>query len=342
MENRRTLKKMRLWHYLFLVFLVVGTVLILRNQNVSYVWQTTEGKIFGTYFQVKYKSSLSLDSLILRELMVVDSSLSMFNPKSTVSLVNSNLDLSSDSLLDEVFHLSNEVSKNTNGAFDVTVAPLVNLWGFGFEKADDVQQVQVDSLLKIVGYEKVSLKEGEFMKMDPRLMLDFSAVAKGYGVDRVAKFLDSKGVSDYIVNIGGEIITKGRNSNEELWIVGIESPSDSILNSSQAFLRLSGVALATSGNYRRFYYKDGKRFAHTINPATGYPVQHSLLSATVIAPNCGLADAYATAFMVMGLDKSIDFLKKHQDLSAYFIYSSESGEMKTWCSESLNSMLIDR
>ena len=206
-------------------------------------------------------------------------------------------------------------------------------------------KTQIDSLLNIVGYKKVSLEAGKVVKQDPRIMLDCSAIAKGFGTDVIANFLRSRGVKNFMVEIGGEIVTSGINEERLPWKIGVTKPSDDPLGDKggelMTVLNVTDKAMATSGNYRNFYYKDGKKFAHTIDPKTGYPVQHSLLSATVIADDCATADAYATSFMVMGFEKARNFLEKHPELMVYFIYSDENGNNAVWFSPSLKDKIVE-
>ena len=174
-------------------------------------------------------------------------------------------------------------------------------------------------------------------------MLDCSAIAKGYGSDMVARMLERKGIQNYMIEIGGEVVTHGISEKRVPWKIGVTKPSDDSLNTSQELqtvLNITDKAMATSGNYRNFYYKGGKKYAHTIDPQTGYPVQHSLLSATVLTKSCATADAYATAFMVMGIEKAKAILSKHPELMAYFIYSDNSGELKVWFSPSLKDKIL--
>ncbi|MBO5467849.1 MAG: FAD:protein FMN transferase, partial [Prevotella sp.] len=195
-----------------------------------------------------------------------------------------------------------------------------------------------DSLKEVIGYQKVKLVDGTLIKKDPRIQLDCSAIAKGYGSDVVADLLRSRGVKNFMVEIGGEIVTSGNSDKRKPWKIGVTKPSEDSLSTSnelQTVLNVTDKAMATSGNYRNFYYKDGKKYAHTIDPATGYPVQHSLLSATVLADNCATADAYATAFMVMGLEKAKKLLEKHPELMVYFIYADDDGELKVYQSENI-------
>lgn len=333
--------KKLLWQLPFLVLLIVGTVLIIRQQR-STPYQKSADFIFGTSFHVTYQCDSDLTESIKTELMKVDASLSPFNEESVISAINNNMEVRPDQMFIEVFNLAMGISKDTDGAFDITVAPLVNAWGFGFKNGSQPSKQQVDSLMQIVGYQKVRLTDGIVMKHDPRIMLDCSAIAKGYGTDRVAKLLRSRGVENFMVEIGGEIVTRGVNPDRKPWKIGVTKPTDDSLHVGhelQTILNVTNKAMATSGNYRNFYYKGGKKYAHTIDPKTGYPVQHSILSATVIAKSCAVADAYATSFMVMGLEKAQMVLERHPELMAYFIYSDDDGDMAVWFSPSLKDKI---
>ena len=333
--------KKLLWQLPFLVLLIVGTVLIIRQQR-STPYQKSAYFIFGTSFHVTYQCDSDLTESIKTELMKVDASLSPFNEESVISAINNNKEVRPDQMFIEVFNLAMGISKDTDGAFDITVAPLVNAWGFGFKNGSQPSKQQVDSLMQIVGYQKVRLTDGIVMKHDPRIMLDCSAIAKGYGTDRVAKLLRSRGVENFMVEIGGEIVTRGVNPDRKPWKIGVTKPTDDSLHVGhelQTILNVTNKAMATSGNYRNFYYKGGKKYAHTIDPKTGYPVQHSILSATVITKSCAVADAYATSFMVMGLEKAQKVLERHPELMAYFIYSDDDGDMAVWFSPSLKDKI---
>lgn len=335
--------KKLIWQLPFLTLLVVGTILIIRQQR-SMPYQKSSDFIFGTTYHITYQCDSDLTQSIKAELLKVDASLSPFNKESVITAINENKDVSPDEMFKEVFSLAMDISKETDGAFDITVAPLVNAWGFGFKNGSQPSHHQVDSLLQLVGYKKVSMADGKVKKQDPRIMLDCSAIAKGYGTDCVARLLRNRGVQNYMVEIGGEVVTSGVNPERLPWKIGVTKPTDDSLNTGhelQTILNLTDKAMATSGNYRNFYYKGGKKFAHTIDPKTGYPVQHSILSATVIAKSCAVADAYATSFMVMGLDKARQVLERHPELMAYFIYSDENGEMAVWFSPSLRDKIAE-
>ena len=327
MTDRKKLK----WQLPFLILLIVGTVLILKKQAP---YQTDEGFIFGTMYKITYQSENNLKNEIETELRKVDNSLSPFNKQSVITHVNNNTDLKADSMLAYVYRMARSISEETEGAYDITVAPLVNAWGFGFKTQAFPDSSKIDSLLQIVGYRKINLTEnGIFEKQDPRVMLDCSSIAKGYGVDCVARLLESKGVRNFMVEIGGEVVIKGENPKMEKWRIGINRPVDDSLavnQELQTILEITDAGMATSGNYRNFYYKDGKKYAHTIDPRTGYPVQHNILSSTVIANNCAKADAYATAFMVLGLDSARIICDAHPELDAYFIYEDDNGKLRTY------------
>ncbi len=319
---------MKAWKILFLIFLIVASVLIIKNEPP---YHTDRGFIFGTYYNICYKSKENLQHKIDSTLKSVDNSLSPFNKRSVITAINENRDTIVDAQFSEVFALAQEISNATDGAFDITVAPLVNAWGFGFKQGITIDSITVDSLLQYVGYKSVELTDSKVIKQHPQTMLDCSAIAKGYGCDRVARMLENCGVKDYMVEIGGEVVSKGKNNKSKQWSIGISKPTDDksgTINELQEILHISGKSVATSGNYRNYRYEDGRKLSHTIDPRTGYPVAHTLLSATVIANDCATADAYATAFMVIGIEKAIEICKQ-KEIDAYFIYSTPEGEIST-------------
>ena len=334
--------KKLMWQLPFLVLLIVGTVLIIRHErNTPY--QKSADKVFGTFYHATYQCDSDLTASINAELAKVDASLSPFNKQSVITAVNQNQDVKLNDMFLDVYQLAMNISKETDGAFDITVAPLVNAWGFGFKNGIEPTKEQVDSLMQIIGYKKVTLEGGKIRKTDERIMLDCSAIAKGYGSDVVARLLRSRGVKNFMIEIGGEIVTSGVNAENKPWRVGISKPVDDPMGSEngvQNIVNITDKAMATSGNYRNFYYKGGKKYAHTIDPKTGYPVQHSILSATVFAKSCAVADAYATSFMVMGLEKAQQLLEQHPELMAYLIYSDKDGKNAVWYSTSLENKIV--
>ena len=334
-------KKKLIWQIPFLTLLIVGTILILRQQQSS-PYQKSADKVFGTFYHIVYQCDSDLTQSINAELAKVDQSLSPFNEHSVITAVNNNQEVVLDSMFLDVYQKALQISRETDGAFDITVAPLVNAWGFGFKNGSQPSAPQVDSLKQIVGYQKVSLVDGKIVKQDSRMMLDCSAIAKGYGCDAVARLLRNRGIKNFMVEIGGEIVASGVNDKQKPWTIGVTKPTDDSLNIGnelQTILNVTDKAMATSGNYRNFYYQGGKKFAHTIDPKTGYPVQHSILSATVLADECAIADAYATSFMVMGLEGAKVILQRHPELMAYLIYSDENGNNAVWFSPSLQDKI---
>ena len=352
--------------FLWLAFLILATIWILVRHNQQVGYYSVKGLVFGTVYKITYQHDGDLKPEIEAELKRFDQSLSPFNDSSVISRVNRNEELVTDSFFQKCFHRSMEISRETKGAFDITVAPLANAWGFGFKKGAFPDSLMINSLLQITwmniwlpeqhqysnsefysllqitGYEKVKMDNGKVIKQDPRTMLSCSAVAKGYSVDVIAQLLDRKGIKNYMVDIGGEVVVKGKNPSKGLWRIGINKPVDDSLavnQDLQTILEITDLGLATSGNYRNYYYKDGKKYAHTIDPRTGYPVQHNILSSTVIAKDCMTADALATAFMVMGLEEAEAFCKADTTIDAYFIYSGENGEFKTYYTEGMKKYI---
>lgn len=332
--NTPTESRFRRWHLPVLVVLAVAAILIVLNRRAqTMAYQNNEGMIFGTVYHVKYQHPTTLEKEILETLNAVDGSLSMFNPQSTISRINRGETQETDTLLEQVWDIAQRVSEATDGAFDPTCAPLVNAWGFGFKHGELPTTKQVDSLRALVDWHKISLEDHRLVKDDERMVLDFSAVAKGFGVDQVARLLEKKGVTNYMVEIGGEVVTKGLNPKGNAWCIGIAKPvedSTSTNNELQRTFEMHDCAVATSGNYRNYYVRDGRKISHTIDPKSGEPVRHSLLSSTVWAPTCAMADAYATAFMVVGVERAKEILKQHPELRVYFIYEDEAHELQTY------------
>ncbi len=335
-------KKKLIWQIPFLLLLVFGSIYVVRQQHNT-PYQKDEGFVFGTIYHITYQSDTNYQKEIEAELQKVDQSLSPFNKTSIISAVNRNEHVKANDMFSEVFSLAESISRETDGAFDITVAPMVNAWGFGFKTGNPPTQQQVDSLRALVGYQKVSMKDGYVLKENPKTMLDCSAIAKGYGSDVVARFLKKKGIQNFMVEIGGEIVVSGNSEKLAPWRIGINKPTDDSTNTQQELqdvVNVTDIAMATSGNYRNFYYKNGKKYAHTIDPKTGYPVQHNILSATVFAKTCATADAYATSFMVLGLDGAKKILESHPKLDAYLIYADNKGNNQIWYSPSLKKKIL--
>ena len=311
------------------------------NNLAVKVTGTTMGKIVYnvTYLDEKKRDlKPGIDSV----LVAFNQSLSTYIPDSEISTFNKGQQLEyKSSFFYPVLAKSAEIHKNTAGAFDPTISPLVNAWGFGFKKAKE-GKIPVDSLKQLVGFDKfLKFTDQKVEKTKAGIMLDFSAIAKGYAVDVVGDYLVSQGIENYAVEIGGEVRCKGKNNEGRTWLFGVTDPNYKKNKKSTPFtaIYLENKAMATSGNYENFYIKDGKKYAHTLDPKTGYPVEHSLLSASVLANDCMTADAYATAFMVMGLEKAKEVLAQQKDLEAFLIYADAQGNLQSFATEGAKKYL---
>jgi thiamine biosynthesis lipoprotein len=341
-------------YYQILLFCLISGLIsgcVHNNQKVMF-----SGQAQGTYYAVTYfdKEGRDLQPQVDSILREFDFSVSMWVPGSILSRINNNSNGNNNDngdgsavLLDEwftdIFARSVAIARETGGAFDFTVGPLVNAWGFGFKNKIRLDSAKVDSLKALVDYRTVRLEDGRIVKENPDVQFDFNAIAQGYSVDVIGKFLEEQGIENYLVDIGGEVLGKGQKPGNAYWTVGIENPaadsaSERTLN---AMAYLYNRAMATSGNYRKYYEEDGLRYSHTIDPKTGYPVRHSMLSVSVLAGDCATADGYATAFMVMGLEKALEFLEGHPDLQAYFIYSDENGGYRVKFTEGFGKILVE-
>lgn len=283
-----------------------------------------EGKIFGTYYNIRYEASGDLHDSIKHALQAFDNSLSMFNPRSVLSAVNANRDTTTDALFEQMWAEATEIYSLSGGAFDITVAPLVKAFGFG-RKSDQLSAISpqsIDSIRRFVGFDKVELIDHHVFKSDPRVQIDGGAVAKGQACDVIARLLREQGCTNYLVDIGGEVVAKGLNDQGEPWRIGVTKPNlnnEGAQSELQEILSVTDICMATSGNYRNFYYEGTERRSHTIDPRTGCPVQHSLLSATVVSPSCMRSDALATACMVVGAEEAMQMIARAQDAACYLI-----------------------
>ncbi|WP_075558218.1 FAD:protein FMN transferase [Parabacteroides timonensis] len=327
-------------------FMVSLWILVLTACTNQKQYFEESGSVFHTIYHVKYEASELLTDKIDAEFQKFNLSLNPFNPNSIISKVNQNEPVETDDWFIEVFNKAREVSDHSDGVFDITCAPLVNLWGFGFSKMDSVTPQMIDSIKQFVGYQKVKLNGRKVVKEDPRILLNCSAIAKGYASDIIARLLEREGVKNYMVEIGGEVTMKGVNQNGNCWRIGINKPEDDstgIRNDIEEVVQLCKKGgVATSGNYRNYYVKDGKKYAHTIDPRTGYPSEQNILSATIVADDCITADAYATAFMAMGLEKARQAAKNIPDIEYYVIYSDENGKHQIEYSEGMLQYLPNR
>lgn len=306
-----------------------------------------QGNTQGTYYTATYlqPEGRDLQQIIEKELHLFDLSLSTYDSTSIISRINRNdPTVKVDSMFEHMFYVAKQVSEHTNGAFDITVGPLVRAWGFGFGNETHSQTPNLRKLMPLIGYNKVSIVNGRFVKQSPNILIDANALAQGYSSDIIGKLLEDNGCENYMIEIGGEIVCKGVNPKGSKWRIGIDKPIDTPENSNteiQEIVAISNIALTTSGNYRKFYYKDGKKYAHTINPHTGYPVVHNLLSATVAAPTCIMADAYATAFMVLGVDSAMKICKSVPNMDCYLIYSDINGQNQVVYTDGFKKYIVE-
>jgi thiamine biosynthesis lipoprotein len=300
----------------------------------------------GTSYHITYEmpETIDLQPQIDSILKAFDHSLSSYDTTSVISKINRNEEVLIDDLFTRVFIKSEEVFKASGGLFDITVMPLVNAWGFGPGTRQHFDSIQIDSLLDFVGMGKVKIVNKTVIKTDPRVQLDVNAIAQGYSVDIVSGYLDDNGSKNYIVEIGGEIRAKGVNMSGQTWRVGIDRPEfGNVIPGVElaAILQLKNKALATSGDYRKYFEENGVKFAHHIDPKTGYPARQSILSATIAASDCITADAFGTVCMVGGLEKSKEILAKHPELEAYLIYTDDKGNYQLYITEGMKKMIVE-
>jgi len=305
-----------------------------------------QGETQGTTYHITYLDTKhrNLQPEIEKLLVDFDFSVSTYNPYSIITRVNQNdKDVEVDDYFKVCFKKAKQVWKDTEGAFDPTVYPLVNMWGFGPGKKEKIEKAKIDSVLQFVGFNLIELKGNKVIKKDPRVALDFNAFAQGYSVDVVSHFLNKKGITSYFVEIGGEVYAKGMDINGKKWIVGLEQPKDNkiSINPLIANAHISNMAISTSGNNRRFFIENGVKYAHHLDPKTGYPAKNNLLSASLFSSDCITTDAYATGVLVMGLEKAKVFLKNHPNIQAFLIYSDEQGGYKFYKTEKMDSIIVE-
>ncbi|GGG91220.1 FAD:protein FMN transferase [Polaribacter pacificus] len=292
-----------------------------------------EGLVFGTTYHISYLASTksSFQSEIDSLFALVNKSLSTYIPTSDISKINKgDSTVVVDPFFTEVFQKSKEIYKDTDGYFDPTIGMLVNAWGFGPEKQNNpLDSSKVEEMMAFVGLDKIQLIDNRIKKKDPRIYLDFNSIAKGYGVDVIARFLEGKQISNYLVEIGGEIRARGTNAKDQYWKVAIEKPNTDGSQSFETVISLKNQSMATSGNYRKFRIsKEGKKYVHTVNPKTGFAKESNLLSASVISnSDCADVDAYATAFMAMGFEKARELVESQTKFKVFFMYLDVDGNI---------------
>lgn len=330
---------------LFFVTLALVTYSCRQNEKLHFV--KFQGEAQGTYYSISYYDSQNrnfqneIDSLLDAFNFIA----SVYEEQSILSRINRNENPDLNAEFIELFNTAQDISMATNGYFDVTIGPLINAWGFGPNRKDTLPESEIENIKKIIGYKKVSIEDNKLVKEQPEIILNYNAIAQGFSADIIGRYLSSKNIDNYLIDVGGEILAKGHKPNQEEWKIGIEKPSESKDSDRQLFATVSitNKAVATSGNYRKYYERNGKKYSHSICPHSGYPVEHSLLSVTVIAENAAIADGYATAFMVMGKEKAEVFLKNNPDkkLDAYFIYSDETGILCSFATETLAKSIVE-
>tara|TARA_B100000902_G_scaffold398869_1_gene467286 strand:+ start:25690 stop:26679 length:990 start_codon:yes stop_codon:yes gene_type:complete len=318
--------------YLFIILLFITC----KNDNSTVLIQNF-GNTQGTYYHIKYISSNGVDfeSQIDSILLEIDSSLSTYNDYSLISNINNGKKTKVDFMLNDVFNAAKIVYIASDKYFDCTISPLTDYWGFGSsENPKIVDSNYVNQLLDYVSFSKVDIIR-DSIKLPNNMKLDFNAIAQGYSVDLISDFFESRGITRYLIEIGGEIRCSGRNAENEIWLVGISKPNEDIskMDEFQLIIPLKNASLATSGNYRNFREINGVRYSHSIDPKTGYFANNRMLSVSVIHESCMMADAFATAFMVMGVKKTKDYIKKNPNSRIYFVYSDRKGNVSTFSSE---------
>lgn len=312
---------------------VIGVALVFLVKPGKKEWYKPAGLVWNTEYHITYLGDKDLSDSIETTFRRVELSVSPFNKTSLVTAVNENRSDRFDQALVILYNKSLEINKESHGAFDPTLSPLINAWGFGFKSGCMPTDRQVDSMLQFVGIGKTRLDGNRLIKQDKRTEFNFSAIAKGYGCDEIGRMLERNGVKDYLVEVGGEIVAKGKNPRGEKWRVSIDKPIASdgkVCHESAEIISITGRAVATSGNYRNFKVDSlGNHYAHIISAVDGRPAKTDILSATVIAPDCMTADAYATTLMALGLEKSKHLLARHPELEAMLI-TSANGKFVIW------------
>jgi thiamine biosynthesis lipoprotein len=329
------------------IIFLLGLVFILLSACQDIKYYKINGEAQGTTYHIIYNKDKMLKNEIDSILNEIDLSVSTYNTNSILYKINHNyLDVDLDNHFIAIFKKSMEITKNSEGFFDITVGPLVNLYGFGTEKKGEITQEQIDSLLEFVGFEKVKIEKNKVVKTVPGIVLDMNALAQGYSVDYVADYLERNGIFNYLVEVGGETICRGKNEFGDAWRIGVEKPITTFDYDNRQIeiivaFKDEKKALATSGNYRKYYVEDGVKFTHSINPFTGYTTKDSLVSATIMADDCMSADGYATACMVSGYEKALKIINNNEKLEGFLIYIDFKGEYQFYFSEGFKKYLTE-
>ncbi|MBO6023817.1 MAG: FAD:protein FMN transferase [Bacteroidales bacterium] len=319
-----------------ILLLMIGLV-ILASCGRQPKKMVLQGLAQGSYYAVTYydEQGRNFQKEIDSIFHAVDVSVNLWVDTSVISKVNRNEDVVLDSIFVDNFRIAQEAARLSDGYFDPTISPIVAAWGFSYKNGDSITPQLIDSLKQLVDYRNVSIENGKVVKANPAMTLDFNAIAQGYTSDLIASFLDSRGVKNYLVDTGGEIMARGCKPSGDPWIVGIEKPAENWDSEQvvQTRVALRDKGLVTSGSTRKYVERNGKRYSHCIDPNTGYPVEHQLLSATVLAENSVWADALASICMVMGMEKSLPLIESMDGVEAYYIYVNEKGDLETFATK---------
>lgn len=334
-------------NYILVITAIIGLCYSCKENTDTKVRNENVGGALGTSYSIISISSekLDLEKDIDSVFAVINHSLSTYIPESDISRINKgDSTIAVDKMFQEVFSLSKSIHKETNGFFDPTVGTLVNAWGFGPERQISMDSLKIDSLLNFVGLDKVSLDDSNHVvKANANIYLDFNAIAKGYAIDRLAAMLDAKGIENYLIEVGGELVAKGKNTiKDKFWVVGIDDPEEQMNRATKILIHLNDRALASSGNYRKYRIDEetGKKFVHTVNPKTGYTQVSNTLAVTILADNCATADAYATALMAMNLNDAFKLVEENTMLEAYIVYLDENGDTKEFSTKGFKSFVV--
>ena len=327
------------------IVLLLGACLLNSCQHANRYYKIAGSTYTPYHITVQSSSPEKANALILKQIQRVNHSINNFDSLSIISQVNQNQPVHVDSIFEHAFHVSQKVYRLSDGMFDPSCAPLINLWGFGTSRKDSVNPHIIDSLLTFVGFSKVKLSDQTVKKSDPRTILNFSGVGDGCMCYFIANAFDSVGIQNYLIEVGGEMIMKGVNESGKPWTIGVVKPVDDNFNGQDQLMKqefhLPGkIGLATSGDYRNYYIKNGKKYAHTINPKTGYPAGQNILSVTVFNTDCMVADGLATAIMATGTEGIKKLVKKMPDLKYFIIYSDKQGKLKTRHSPNIEKYLV--
>jgi len=304
-----------------------------------------QGLAQGSYYAITYFDELNrnfqheIDSIF----HAVDMSVNLWVDSSVISKVNRNEEVTLDSIFIDNFRIAQKAARLSDGYFDPTISPIVAAWGFSYKSGDSITPQLIDSLKQLVNYQKIRIENGKIVKENPNMKLDFNAIAQGYTSDLIASFLESRGIKNYLVDTGGEIMARGSKPNGQPWIVGIEKPAKNWDSEQvvQTRITLRDKGLVTSGSTRKYVERNGRRYSHCIDPKTGYPVEHNVLSATVMAENSVWADALASICMVMGMEKSLPLIESMDGVEVYYIFVNDQNELETFATEGFQELIID-